>query len=295
MTDTLPAVAWLGTGLMGTPMASRLLQQGYQVRVWNRTRKKAESLQSAGGRIFAHPGEAVSGARLVFTTLSDFSATETVLDQADLVGKVVIQMATISPEQSKALASLVIQKSGEYLEAPVLGSIPEAGSGRLIIMAGGTESLFERVRRVLEVLGQNPRLIGGVGQAAALELALNQLIASLTVAFATSLAYVRNHGIEVETFMETLRQSALYAPTFDKKLPRMASHDYKHPNFPTEHLLKDIHLFLQSAEGLDTSPLEAMCALYGDVLCKHRFEDYSCVFEAVTAEMGTSAETEPRK
>ena len=262
-------------------MATRLLEHGYQVRVWNRTRSKAEALKSAGAEVFPTPGEAVSGAGWIFVTLSDFSATETTLNQLGLAGKVLVQMATISPHQSQALAALVARKGGDYLEAPVLGSIPEARSGRLIIMAGGPEILFNRVEQTLGILGETPRLIGEVGQAAALKLALNQLIASLTVAFATSLAYVQGHEVKVDIFMDVLRQSALYAPTFDKKLPRMQSREYSHPNFPTEHLIKDIGLFLQTADGIVSMPLRSMRELYEKALSRHRFEDYSCVFEAV--------------
>jgi len=282
MNEKRPIVAWLGTGLMGTPMATRLLESGWRVRVWNRTREKARQLGDAGAQICTTPAAAVDAAEWVFTTLSDYQATNEILDQTGLSGKVLIQMATIAPDQSRALAQLTANKGGQYLEAPVLGSIPEASSGRLIIMAGGAEWLFQAIRPALEVLGESPRLIGEVGQAAALKLALNQLIASLTVAFSTSLAYVTQEQVAVETFMEILRESALSAPTFDKKISRMISHDYSAPNFPTEHLVKDIGLFLHSASEITTAPLEVIENLYESALKEHRFEDYSCVFEAVT-------------
>ena len=276
-----PVVAWLGTGLMGASMAGRLLQQGHTVRVWNRTPEKAAPLAERGATVTATPEEAARQADLVITMLSDHPATRTVLEGLALHGKTVIQMATIAPEESRQLALLVQGRGGRYLEAPVLGSIPEAKAGTLIIMIGGDPSLFQRWRPLLQQLGREIHRIGEMGRAAALKLALNQLIAALTVAFATSLRYVEHHQVEVDQFMAVLRRSALYAPTFDKKLPRMLSHEYGNPNFPTEHLIKDIDLFLKSAAGIDPQALTAIGRLYCKALTGHRFEDYSCVFEAV--------------
>ena len=286
MTKSPLAIAWLGTGLMGAPMAVRLLEHQYQVRVWNRTLAKAQPLERKGARLSSGPKEALADANILVTMLSDFPATKAVLSELDFTGKTLIQMATIAPEESRSLAQMIREKGGDYLEAPLLGSIPEAKSGNLIIMIGGKQEVFNKVRPVLEILGSELTFIGEIGQAAALKLALNQLIASLTVAFATSLAFVETHDVAVDGFMKVLRKSALYAPTFDKKLPRMHSHDYTNPNFPTEHLLKDIRLFLHSANEFDSTAMEAVAKLYQKSATDHRFEDYSCVFEAVNPKDG---------
>jgi 3-hydroxyisobutyrate dehydrogenase len=152
-------------------------------------------------------------------------------------------------------------------------------------MAGGDRKLFEHCLPVLEVLGREPRLIGDVGMGAALKLAMNQLIAGLTATFALSLGLVRSEGIDVDRFMYLLRDSALYAKTFDKKLNNYLSHDYGAANFPLKHLLKDVRLFRRVAEqiGLDTAlvtTVEAACIRaeakgYGD-------QDYSALYEALT-------------
>ncbi|WP_020158613.1 NAD(P)-dependent oxidoreductase [Methylobacter marinus] len=282
MVTTKPAIAWLGAGLMGNPMAGRLLDEGYPVRVWNRTRAKAETLSSQGAAIADTPADAVTGSDIVFTMLSDAQAVETALGDVALSGKTLVQMSTIGPGENRRLAGQVNDAGGVYLEAPVLGSIPEARSGKLIIMAGGPEAAFAEVRPMLTCLGPEPRLIGSVGQASALKLALNQLIASLTVAFSTSLGFVEENGVDVDSFMEILRQSALYAPTFDKKLAKMQEHDYRNPNFPTEHLIKDIDLFKREARGLDTQMLDVLLQLYRRAQAGHGREDYSCVYDAVT-------------
>jgi 3-hydroxyisobutyrate dehydrogenase-like beta-hydroxyacid dehydrogenase len=282
MATTKPAIAWLGAGLMGNPMAGRLLDEGYPIRVWNRTRAKTETLSSQGAAIADTPADAVTGSDIVFTMLSDAQAVETALGDVALSGKTLVQMSTIGPGENRRLAGQVNDAGGVYLEAPVLGSIPEARSGKLIIMAGGPEAAFAEVRPMLTCLGPEPRLIGSVGQASALKLALNQLIASLTVAFSTSLGFVEENGVDVDSFMEILRQSALYAPTFDKKLAKMQEHDYRNPNFPTEHLIKDIDLFKREARGLDTTMLDVLLQLYRRAQAGHGREDYSCVYDAVT-------------
>jgi 3-hydroxyisobutyrate dehydrogenase-like beta-hydroxyacid dehydrogenase len=282
MTHTKPKFAWLGAGLMGNPMAGRLLAAGYPVRVWNRTRAKAEALTSQGATVADTPADAVTGSDIVFTMLSDAEAVETALSGVALPGKTLVQMSTIGPGENRRLAGRIEDAGGAYLEAPVLGSIPEAKSGKLIIMAGGSEATFAELKPILACLGPEPRLIGAVGEASALKLALNQLIASLTVAFSTSLGFVEENGVDVNSFMEVLRKSALYAPTFDKKLSKMLEHDYRNPNFPTEHLIKDIDLFKREARGVDTQALEVLLQLYGRARASHEREDYSCVYDAVT-------------
>ena len=123
-------------------------------------------------------------------------------------------------------------------------------------MVGASEQQFQQWQDLLKNFGQ-PLLMGPVGTAAATKLALNQLIAALTAGFALSLGFVQRQGVDVDKFMELLRDSALYAPTFDKKLNRMQDSNFADPNFPLKHLLKDINLFLSEAkaEGLEASSL----------------------------------------
>jgi 3-hydroxyisobutyrate dehydrogenase len=281
-------IAVFGLGLMGSEIALRLLRQGLDVRGWNRSPGPARTLADQGLPIAATPAAAALGAEALILVLSDADAIHQTLFQGaappDLKGRICIQMGTIAPVESRNLAEAVARAGGSYLEAPVLGSLPEAREGRLIVMAGGDQALFQRCLPLLQVLGADPKRVGEVGQGAALKLAMNQLIAGLTATFSLSLGLVRAEGIEVETFMGLLRASALYAPTFDKKLPKYLSHDYAGANFPLKHLLKDVRLFRQVSEplGLDNAfitTLEAACirALgkgFGD-------QDYSALYEAL--------------
>jgi 3-hydroxyisobutyrate dehydrogenase len=282
--------AVIGLGLMGSEIALRLKRQGVDVSCWNRGAEGARAARERGLPMTETAAAAIAAADLMLLVLSDADAIrEAVLDPPDaaqaLSGRIVVQMGTIGPGESRAIAARVEGLGARYLEAPVLGSLPEVREGRLIIMAGGDPALFDQCLPVLRDLSRDPQLIGGIGAGAALKLAMNQLIAGLTATFSLSLGLVRAEGIDVAQFMTLLRGSALHARTFDKKLDKYLSHDYGAANFPLKHLLKDIRLFRQVAEevGLDIAllgALESTCeraqALgYGD-------QDYSALYEAIS-------------
>ncbi|MBD2483856.1 NAD(P)-dependent oxidoreductase [Planktothrix sp. FACHB-1365] len=277
----------IGTGLMGFPMAQRLLEAGYQLIVYNRTTSKVEPLREAGATVAGTPQGLIATSDCILLMLTNQDAIESVLFRSEfqsfLSGKTVISMGTISPTDSKTIQKDILKAGGDYLEAPVLGSIPEAKAGTLQIMVGSTEAQFDQWLNLLKCLGE-PKYIGEVGSAAALKLALNQLIASLTTAFALSLNFVQQQGVDIELFMDILRNSALYAPTFDKKLQRMLEENYENPNFPVKHLLKDTNLFLQEAVkmGLNASSLEGVKAILETTqkLGKSN-DDYSALFTAI--------------
>jgi len=151
-------------------------------------------------------------------------------------------------------------------------------------MVGATQKQFERFLPLLSGCGENPLHVGEVGKAAAMKLAFNQLIAGLTTSFSLSLGLVQKEGVRVELFMDMLRDSALYAPTFDKKLLRMLERDYSKPNFPTRHLLKDADLFLDAADehGLTAAALEGVRDTVALALAKGLADmDYSAINEVI--------------
>jgi 3-hydroxyisobutyrate dehydrogenase len=153
------------------------------------------------------------------------------------------------------------------------------------VMVGGKPEQYQRHLKLLQNFGSEPVLVGSVGAAAGVKLALNQLIASLTTSFALSLAFVERQGIDIDLFMQILRESSLYAPTFDKKMRRMLDGNYTNPNFPTKHLLKDTDLFISEAKslGLDLGSIEAVRQLVQTAV-KMSFgnDDYSSIFSAIS-------------
>ncbi len=281
-------IAVFGTGLMGAPLAERLLDTGYKVVVWNRSPEKLEPLVARGALAAETPAQAVQSADVLITWLTDQVAIQEVLLPAEraslLAGKTIVQMATIGPSHSRGLEDAAIAHGAQYLEAPVLGSIPEAKKGTLLVMVGASEAQFARFEPLLRVFSEKPTLIGPVGQAAAMKLAFNQLIAGLTASFSLSLGLIQKEGVRVEQFMDMLRDSALFAPTFDKKLLRMLERDYENPNFPTRHLLKDTDLFLDAAaeHGLTAACLQGVRDTVAIALAKGLADkDYSALYEII--------------
>ncbi len=281
-------IALLGTGLLGRAIAERLQSVGHTVTVYNRTATKALPLQASGITVVMRPEQAMAQADCVVLMLADAAAIRAVLlTQASLAvlrGKTVIQMGTIAQEESLALQAEIERVGGSYCEAPVLGSLTEAKAGTLLVMVGGTEGQFAQWGPLFRSLSREPRLVGPVGKAACLKLALNQLIAAEISAFALSLGLVQRAGVPLDTFMAILRESALFAPVFEKKLPRLLTRDYQYPNFFTRHLLKDLELFLKAASGyaLTASSLEGIRPVLEQTIVQGLGDsDYSAIFEVV--------------
>lgn len=278
-------VGFIGTGLMGAPMATRLVEVGHSVIAYNRTASKLEALRGLGIEIATSPNQVIQSADVIILMLTNAAAIQELLTPtaSALSGRAIIQMGTIAPAESKSIHEQVQTAGGIYLEAPVLGSIPEAKAGTLLVMAGAAPQDFDNQLPLLTAFGPKPLLVGPVGTAAALKLALNQLIGGLTTAFATSLSFCQTYGVEVETFMQILRSSALYAPTFDKKLTRMLDQNFENPNFPTKHLLKDMTLFQQAAqaEGLPTENTTAIQTIIQRAMAQFADADYSALYTAV--------------
>ncbi|MFG6098233.1 NAD(P)-dependent oxidoreductase [Leptothoe sp. ISB3NOV94-8A] len=279
-------IGFLGTGLMGTPMAQLLQSAGYQVYAWNRSAHKLEGLLATGVKQAETPASAIAASQLIILMLTNAAAIETTLlspeAKAELTGKTVLQMGTIAPQESKAIAQAVQAAGGDYFEAPVLGSIPEAKAGTLIVMVGATPEQFAQWRPILACFGPEPQLMGPVGAGSGVKLAMNQLIGTLTTAFSMSLGLVQQESIDVEKFMAIVRQSALYAPTFDKKLGRMCDLNFANPNFPSKHLLKDMNLFVQAADTFNADVAKSVAHMVQQAVDKGLADqDYSAVFAAV--------------
>ena len=282
----MASIALLGTGLLGTAVAQRLLGQGHQLRVWNRTPAKTAGLVDAGASLIGALKGAARGCDTVITVLRDGPCSaEVIAELGQLDGAVLMGMGTMGIGESRGLERQVQQQGGAYLEAPVLGSKPEALKGTLLVMAGGNEATFLRQQPLLADLSLEPRLMGPVGSGMASKLALNQLIASLTHGFSVALRLIQAADVPAKDFMEVLRPSAVYAPTYDKKLERMLSGHYSNPNFSTALLRKDLALFLRESESLDVNAagLSSLLGLLDQANSALDELDY-CALHQLTAE-----------
>ena len=257
-------VALIGTGRLGEAIGQRLLQRGISLHVWNRSADQCHGLIKNGALAIEQLPELPSSCLQIITVLRDGSVTKKVIEQlGSLKNRCLIPMGTMGPSECRDLASHIDSQGGSILEAPVLGSRPQALNGTLLVMAGGKQDVFEQHKPLLQLLSEQPLLVGPVGSGSTCKLALNQLIASLTHAFSVSLRLIQQSEVAVETFMQILRPSALYAPTFDKKLQRMLDCDYSDPNFSTSLLRKDLNLFLTEAitANVNTKGLQSLMEL----------------------------------
>lgn len=283
-------VSVLGAGLMGSPFCLRLLGEGHEVTVYNRSSDKLTHLISKGANITTNPFDAIANSKIIIMMLSGYSAITEVLFSTpiDMKDKLFVQMGTISPNESRELFTRISRLGGKYIEAPVLGSIPEALSGKLIVMVGGSLDDFNYVVPILDCLGEKPILIGDVGTAAALKLAMNQLIAALTTAFSLSLGFCMRNGVDTEIYMDVVRKSALYAQTYDKKLKKYLERNFDGANFSAKHLNKDVNLFLADAEslGMDCSSLQGIAKITAQAIKQGLGDkDYSAIYEIINPEV----------
>lgn len=257
-------VGWIGLGLIGKPMAKRLVDAGYPVTIWNRTASKADDLKSLGARAAATPCEAAAAADVLFTCVSDPPALEAVLWGADGAlaglgkGSVLIDSSTVSPELAKRTAAACAERGAEYLEAPITGGTWGAEKGELIFLIGGQANTLERVQPVLDHLGKKFFHLGPHGAGQTIKLGMNLIYALEVQALAESLALVTGAGIASEKLLDVLASSMGRAPVLDIKAPMMVAGNYS-PSFPLRLMHKDIGLALELANRLGV-PLPAAAA-----------------------------------
>jgi 2-hydroxy-3-oxopropionate reductase len=184
VTSPQPSIAFLGIGLMGRPMASRLLFAGYEVTAWNRTTEKARELEIRGARIAATATQAVTQAEWVILMLADGAAVSETLwnggvAESLLPGAVVVDMSSIPPDQARHHAQRLAEHGVDYVDAPVSGGTNGAADGTLAIMVGGLPQVFARLQPLFGVLGR-ATLIGPTGSGQVAKLA-NQAIVGITI------------------------------------------------------------------------------------------------------------------
>jgi 3-hydroxyisobutyrate dehydrogenase len=257
-------VGFLGVNQIALPLAHRLLAQGMSVVVYNQPVALLEPLQEAGAKIALSPRSLIQNAEFVLLFQSNVGAIELDLLSGPmrlaLTGRTVIQMSTIDPASSQAIARDVDDVGGEYFECQILGSAREAQEGKLILIIGSTPEQFKRWSEVLNLFGRPPLWVGSVGTASALKLALSQMIATLTATFGLSLSFVERYNLDPEKFLMVLRNTAVYARSFDKLSQRMRDRNFSHPYVTINELSEETEVFLQSAQavGLNTSGLEGI-------------------------------------
>lgn len=249
-------VAFLGIGLMGDPMAKRLLAAGREVRVWNRTPAKAHELSEAGARAAATPAEAARGARIVIMMLANGPVVEEVLFAQQTAsalsrGAIVVDMSSIPPGQARSHAAKLAELGVYHLDAPVSGGTKGAVEGTLAIMAGGDAAVFERARDVLEILGR-PTLVGPSGSGQLAKLA-NQAIVAVTIgAVAEALLLAAAGGADPAKVREALLGGFADSTILKQHGQRMLERNWL-PGGKVETHVKDLKSIIAESEALHLS------------------------------------------
>ena len=250
-----PQLGWIGLGTMGNPMSRRLLEAGYPVAVYNRSKDKEEALRAAGATTADTPAALVQQADVVFLMVSDDQAVRDLftgpdgLLQAEVSGKLLINMSTVSPGISHEMATFSQQKGHTYLDAPVSGSVKQAESGQLVIMVGGDEPAFQQAQPLFEHLGKLALHLGPIGNGNLAKLAINTLLGIYTQGLAETFLFAQQHGLKPED-MQTIIGNGAMSNVYSKIKGDAIMGENFQAAFALKHLAKDLRL--AKAEGLNT-------------------------------------------
>jgi len=241
---------FVGLGIMGTAMASKLVRAGYELTVWNRHEDRCEPLVALGAARAATVKEVVAASDVTFAMLSTPAAAEAVCLGPDGVleglapGKGYVDMSTIDPYTSRDLAHAVREEGGRFLEAPVSGSRQPAEEGSLVFMTAGDEDLYRETAPLLDVMGKKRLFLGEVGQAARMKLVVNMIMGGMMAAFSEGLSLAVKSKLDAEKLLEVLDSSAMANPMFRGKGPLMLARDFA-TAFPLKHMEKDLRLAVE--------------------------------------------------
>ena len=267
---TKPTICFIGTGLMGHPMASNILAAGFPLQAWNRTAEKAASLAPLGATVCATAAEAATGADIVITMLGDGAAVADVLfaqGVADALqpGALVADMSSIKPAEAKAHAAKLAKQDILHLDAPVSGGTKGAAAATLAIMVGGDQQRLEKARAVFEAMGR-PTLVGGDGAGQLSKLA-NQAIVGVTIGVvAEAMLLAKQGGADPDAIRAALQGGFADSVILQQHGERMTTGNFV-PGGPSAFQLKDLNNAVEAAQqaGL-TLPLTGQM--------RDRFEDF---------------------
>ena len=297
-------IGFVGLGIMGEGMASRLVSQGIcgtaecPLIVWNRSPSKSTELQQRfpdNHIIVADtPRSVVEQCQVTYSMLSTPEAAQAVFEGVDgtlaaiCPGKSIVDCATLAEADMQRMSSAVMAKGGRFLEVPVSGSRQPAAIGTLIFLCAGNSDLFEEIRdNGLSAMGKASHFFGtDVGAGTRAKLVVNSLMGTMIAAFSEALALSENVGLDPNKMIEVIGEGAISCPMYALKGPKMVSGDHA-PHFPLKHATKDMTLAKNLAEsaGVEYSVMKQAEALLraarDDLDLTLADKDFSAVFEKV--------------
>jgi 3-hydroxyisobutyrate dehydrogenase-like beta-hydroxyacid dehydrogenase len=287
-------LGFVGLGVMGGNMVARLLEKGHKVTGYNRTRSKAQWLIDRGMTWGDSPRAVSAASDFTFSMVTNASAIQSITEGPDGLlaglgaGKILIDMSTVSPSVSRALAARVREKGADMIDSPVSGSVITLQEGKLSVMVGGRRETFERAKPVLHDVGPKVTYVGDNGLALAMKIATNLSLAVQMLAFCEGVLLAEKSGISRETAVDVLTHSAIASPMVQYRGPFVL----KMPDeawFDVNMMQKDMLLALEMGRHLDV-PLpttavtnEFLTAARGMGLVK---QDFAVIFEVLARMSG---------
>jgi 3-hydroxyisobutyrate dehydrogenase len=248
-------VGFIGLGIMGRGMTRNLLKAGFDVTVWNRTASKMDELAAEGAQKAASPAELASLCDIIITCVSDTPDVEQViLGEGGVIerirpGSLVIDMSTISPKATRAIAAKLREKGVAMLDAPVSGGSEGAARGTLSIMVGGAAADFERAMPVFQAMGKTITHVGVQGAGQMVKLVNQVLVVVNMLAAGEALLLAQAGGLDLEKTVNAVAGGAAGSWMWSNRAPQVIRRDWR-PGFTIDLQQKDLRLALEAAEEL---------------------------------------------
>jgi 3-hydroxyisobutyrate dehydrogenase-like beta-hydroxyacid dehydrogenase len=290
----IKTISYLGLGTMGAGMASNLLKAGYKLTVWNRSAEKCKPFARKGARLAESPADAIRDTDLVIYMLSNDQAVEEVVFGANGIlsgikeGQIAMDMSTVLPATSLREQQAYSKRGVDFLDAPVFGSKNESAEAKLWIMAAGNKAIFEKVKPVLTKLGQTVHYFGKNGNATAMKLVGNLIVALELEALSEGLVLARKAGLDLSTVMEVVKVADFRSPLLVSNGQNILKRDFS-TSFALKLMLKDAGLIDKFAGSLQ-SPIPGLRVvenhLKSAVALGFEKENASAVIKALEKEAG---------
>jgi 3-hydroxyisobutyrate dehydrogenase-like beta-hydroxyacid dehydrogenase len=287
-------LGFVGLGVMGSEMVSRLIEKGHSVTGYNRTRTKAERLIKKGMKWGDTPRAVCAAADVTFSMVTNEKALGAVMDGPDgllsavMPGKFLIDMSTVSPGYSRSVAAKVREKGADMIDAPVSGSVITLQEGKLSVMVGGRRETFDRLKPILDDIGPKVTYVGDNGLALSMKIATNLSLAVQMMAFCEGVLLAEKSGIKREVAVDVLTNSAIASPMIKYRGPFVLTMP-EEAWFDVNMMQKDMMLALDMGRALDV-PLpttaisnEFLTAARGMGFAK---QDFAVVFEVLAKMSG---------
>jgi len=238
-------VGIIGTGLLGSAIAKRLVESGFTVHVYNRTRKKTDGLKKLGVHVEDSPKALAVKCDVVIITVKDAPVIEKLaFGKNGLIygrhdGLIVADMSTISPISSKKIAKKFAAKKISMIDTPVMGGPSLAEKGQMIVMVGGKEETYQKCKQVLDKIGEKTFHLGKNGAGHAMKLAMNSQIAILALSLSEGIILAKKSGLDPMTFLDVLNSTYFKTGMSVNKGPKMAKGNFE-PSFFLKMMQKDL-------------------------------------------------------